>query len=209
MLVTPPSIKTACLAALALAIASCGKPATAPAEDREPAAAETPTGAPTNSIFDPEAGVEPSEAELEPLVQVISFAKSGSELGKPMQDKLAAMLASDQGKAGGRIVIRGHSDAGGSDQVNLRVSLERAEAVRDYLVGQGADEKRIRVIAFGSQNPVEPNALPDGSPNEAGRAANRRVEVTIELPAPASTGPASTGPASPGAATPVPGEEPG
>ncbi|MCB2085578.1 MAG: OmpA family protein [Sphingomonadaceae bacterium] len=126
-----------------------------------------------------------------------------------MQDKLAAMLASDQGKAGGRIVIRGHSDAGGSDQVNLRVSLERAEAVRDYLVGQGADEKRIRVIAFGSQNPVEPNALPDGSPNEAGRAANRRVEVTIELPAPASTGPASTGPASPGAATPVPGEEPG
>ena len=93
----------------------------------------------------------------------------------------------------------GHSDAGGSDQVNLRVSLERAEAVRDYLVGQGADEKRIRVIAFGSQNPVEPNALPDGSPNEAGRAANRRVEVTIELPAPASTGPA----------TPAPGEEPG
>ena len=35
----------------------------------------------------------------------------------------------------------------------------------------------VEVIAFGAQNPNEPNALPDGSPNALGRAANRRVEV--------------------------------
>ena len=64
----------------------------------------------------------------------------------------------------------------------MRASMARAEAVRDWLVENGADAERITTIAFGEQNPIEPNALPDGSPNEEGRAANRRVELTIDVP---------------------------
>lgn len=55
--------------------------------------------------------------------------------------------------------------------------------MRDFLVENGVEEERIEIVAFGEQNPVEPNALSDGSPNEEGRAANRRVEVTIETEA--------------------------
>jgi OOP family OmpA-OmpF porin len=84
--------------------------------------------------------------------------------------------------AGGPIILRGHSDAGGNDAVNMRVSVERAEAVRDWLIEMGVAEDRIEVIGFGEQNPIAPNALPDGSPNEEGRALNRRVDVSVLLP---------------------------
>ncbi|MEL7217243.1 MAG: OmpA family protein, partial [Pseudomonadota bacterium] len=57
--------------------------------------------------------------------------------------------------------------------------------VAEWLIGKGVNQERIDVIVFGEQNPAEPNALPDGSPNEAGRAANRRVEVLIVPPVPA------------------------
>ena len=63
---------------------------------------------------------------------------------------------------------------------------DSAEAVRDWLVENGVEASRISVIAFGEQNPAAPNALPDGSPNEEGRLANRRVEIevyTAEQPA--------------------------
>jgi len=48
----------------------------------------------------------------------------------------------------------------------------------------GVAQDRISVIAFGEQNPVEPNAKPDGTPNERGREANRRVDVTVALLSP-------------------------
>lgn len=65
---------------------------------------------------------------------------------------------------------------------NLRASQRRAEVVRDWLVENGVAEDRIDVIAFGEQNPVSPNANPDGTPDEAGRAKNRRVDLTIAVP---------------------------
>jgi OOP family OmpA-OmpF porin len=65
----------------------------------------------------------------------------------------------------------------------LRAGLERAEAVRDWLIEMGVAEDRSEVLTFGEQNPIEPNALPDGTPNEEGRAANRRVEILITAPA--------------------------
>ena len=51
--------------------------------------------------------------------------------------------------------------------------------MRDWLVDSGVDEARISLIAFGEQNPVAPNARPDGSPDPVGRAANRRVEIEV------------------------------
>ena len=88
-------------------------------------------------------------------------------------------MASPQVEQGGPIILRGHSDSGGNDEGNMRASRARAEAVRDWLVDSGVDEARISLIAFGEQNPVAPNARPDGSPDPVGRAANRRVEIEV------------------------------
>ena len=164
-----------------LAVAACdNERAPAPAPSAE-------TSGEKRSIFRPEFQVEPIEAleEQSALTTVIRFPE-GTELTEAARAELATVLASPQMKDGGAIVLRGHSDAGGRDAVNLRVSRERAEAVRDWMVENGVDAERIAVIAFGEQNPEAPNALPDGEPDEAGRAANRRVEIEIAGSAPAA-----------------------
>jgi hypothetical protein len=72
-----------------------------------------------------------------------------------------------------RIEISGHTDNTGSASVNDRLSLERATAVTQYLIGKGIVSTRIETKGYGSAQPVEPNDTP------AGRAANRRVEFKI------------------------------
>lgn len=143
------------------------------------------------SIFRPEFQVEPIE-ELttpSPLETQILFPE-GTALTEEALAELATVIVSPQVTEGGAIVLRGHSDAGGSDEANMRASQERASAVRDWLRDNGVSEDRITIIAFGEQNPVQPNALPDGTPNEEGRAANRRVEIEVAAkgtPAPEET----------------------
>lgn len=116
---------------------------------------------------------------LEPLEMTIGFAQGGASLDDAAKAALDDALASAQMAEDGPIVLRGHSDSGGSDAANMRASRNRAQSVRDYLVENGVASDRIEIIAFGEQNPVAPNALPDGSPNEAGRERNRRVELVV------------------------------
>lgn len=125
---------------------------------------------------------EPPEPVIQPIEMTIGFPLGGSELDHAAQDTLRELLDSQALAQGGGIVIGGHTDAGGSDGANQRASQKRAETVREWLVENGVSDDRISIIAFGEQNPAQPNALPDGSPNEAGRAANRRVEVLVTLP---------------------------
>lgn len=165
------------LTAGALALASCK------AQEEVPEPEPTPADGP-RSIFQEDPAqtgesVIPAPT-LPPLETTLSFADGTPELTEAVSAELATLIESPQVEAGGSIIVRGHSDSDGTDEANLDASRERAEAVRDFLVEAGIAQERIEVIAFGEQNPVEPNALPDGSPNEEGRAANRRVEVTVE-----------------------------
>ena len=152
----------------------------------EPAPSPTPTAtdspAESNSIIRPDIEVERPPIALEPLRTTIPFGESGTELDETAMAELTGLLDTDQWKQVETVILRGHSDAGGPDRVNMRVSEERAQAVADWLMEQGLEEDQIRIIAFGAQNPVQPNLLPNGEPNERGRAANRRVEITILVP---------------------------
>lgn len=144
----------------------------------------SPTAVETVSILRPdvEAEQEVPLVVLEALDATIGFPDGGAGLDDDAVEALEDLLRSPQIELSGAIELRGHSDAGGNDEVNLRASQARAEAVRDWLVDKGVAEDRFEVIAFGEQNPVEPNARPDGSPNEAGRAANRRVDIHVLVP---------------------------
>lgn len=137
-----------------------------------------PDPEPTASIFGPKAEVPEPKSVLEDLELSIGFI-SGSDLSDTATMLLQEVMASEQFAQGKVITLRGHSDAGGDDATNMRVSLARAEVVRDWFVGQGVAPERIRMIAFGEQNPVASNALPNGDPDEVGRASNRRVEILI------------------------------
>src|SRR5690606_40300595 len=95
---------------------------------------------------------------------------------------LGKVLESRQLAEGWPIVLRGHTDSAGHDEANLRVSRRRAEAVAEWLTERGVDPGRIEVVALGEQRPVAPNARLDGTPDEEGRARNRRVTVSIAPP---------------------------
>lgn len=71
------------------------------------------------------------------------------------------------------IEIIGHTDATGSDAINLPLSAKRAESTRDYLIAQKVAADRFTTQGWGSDQPVADNNT------AAGRAANRRVEVFI------------------------------
>lgn len=72
-----------------------------------------------------------------------------------------------------QIVIEGHADATGSDDHNLRLSRQRADAVANYLAGRGVKNARIDEKGYGESQPIGDNNT------EAGRQQNRRVEVAI------------------------------
>lgn len=194
------------LSALALALGGCrGEPAP------EPSPSVTPSDAP-RSIFQPEVQQDSPPVVTpiapEPLHETVGFPDGGSDIDEAGQAVIETVLRAPQLAEDWPIVLRGHSDAGGNDAANLRASTARAEAVRDALVEGGVAEDRITVIAFGEQNPVEPNALPDGEPNERGRAANRRVEVTIESPEDRTSKPGREKTIIETIATPSPGPSP-
>ena len=70
-----------------------------------------------------------------------------------------------------RVEVRGHTDSVGTDEQNLRLSQQRAEAVRRYLIAQGVAPERIVAIGLGRREPIDTNDTPRG------RARNRRVEL--------------------------------
>lgn len=69
------------------------------------------------------------------------------------------------------VQVIGYTDSIGSATSNLELSLDRAQAVADYLRQQGVDQSQIKVLAYGEQRPVANNET------EAGRVKNRRVAV--------------------------------
>ena len=82
-----------------------------------------------------------------------------------------ALKAQDSDK---RMVVEGHTDSQGSDRINQPLSLNRASAVRDYLVSRGVDHDKISAIGMGSSRPLLDNK------NAENRANNRRVEIIIQ-----------------------------
>ena len=70
-----------------------------------------------------------------------------------------------------QIEIAGHTDNIGGDDKNQILSEKRAQAVKDFLISEGCDEKKLVIIGYGAKKPVASNDT------ESGRAKNRRVEL--------------------------------
>ncbi len=71
------------------------------------------------------------------------------------------------------IEVAGHTDSVGSDAYNRTLSEQRANSVAAYLRGHGVDQQRMIIVGAGETRPIASNDT------EAGRAQNRRVEITI------------------------------
>jgi len=173
--------RSICTIMLVAPLAACGAQSSSePVTQEEAVTQVTPGPDQPVSILRPEVDQPGSEQSvITPLSIVIGFPDGGDTLDADAVGSLETLLQSEQLALGGPIIIRGHSDSVGSDRANLDASQERALAVAEWLIAQEVDPDRIDVIVFGEQNPVAANARPDGSPDEDGRAANRRVEIEI------------------------------
>ncbi|WP_025146412.1 OmpA family protein [Pedobacter jeongneungensis] len=69
--------------------------------------------------------------------------------------------------------LAGHTDNTGSRELNLRLSKERAESVKTYLVSQGVNASRVEATGYGPDQPISTNKT------AAGRQENRRVEFSL------------------------------
>ncbi|MCM3885787.1 OmpA family protein, partial [Frankia sp. R82] len=100
----------------------------------------------------------------------ITFPVSGATLNPAVRAGLDR--AAEELRANDVVVlVGGYTDSTGPSTVNQALSLQRAEAVADYLVGRGVPRERLQAAGFGAQEPVGNNGT------RAGRAANRRVQI--------------------------------
>lgn len=72
------------------------------------------------------------------------------------------------------VTIEGHTDNVGKDAYNKKLSQQRADAVKAYLVKKGIDANRLTAIGYGEERPIADNAT------KAGKAENRRVEAAVD-----------------------------
>ncbi len=93
---------------------------------------------------------------------------------RPILDRFAGTLNQNPVTT---VKIIGHTDSTGSDEINGPLSVNRANATRNYLVGHGVAMNRISIDGRGSHQPVGDNNT------TAGRAMNRRVEIFVAEPA--------------------------
>lgn len=89
------------------------------------------------------------------------------------REKLAKVSGIILGHPGLKIAVEGHTDSVGGDEYNMKLSDNRAGAVRDFLVAQGVPAANVTSQGFGKTMPVADNST------AAGRQQNRRVELVV------------------------------
>ena len=109
----------------------------------------------------------------------ISFDVGSAAIKPQLRAVLDPFATSLQGDPSAQITIVGHTDSTGSDALNNKLSIERADSVRDYIVTRGVAAGRVATAGRGDREPVADNNT------DAGRAKNRRVEIFLREPAPA------------------------
>jgi flagellar motor protein MotB len=129
------------------------------------------------------------EGEVERVTSKIEFTTLEFENGKSdilpgMKPDLQKVVDFLIDHPNFKVIVSGHTDSSGSADLNLQLSQDRADAIRDYVLFQGIlAPDRVTAIGYGSQKPIVKDEK-----TEEDRRLNRRVEFEIYRDAPAETG---------------------
>jgi OOP family OmpA-OmpF porin len=107
------------------------------------------------------------------LKQSVFFSKGKTTIQSVSFDLLNEVAAALEQAPRLAVRIEGHTDSRGSAPYNRRLSNDRAESVRRYLITRGIGANRLQAAGYGEERPIEDNQTRDG------RKANRRVEFHI------------------------------
>lgn len=102
------------------------------------------------------------------------FAPGQAELRPQARDNLARLIDFVQRSPRAKVRIEGHTDATGGAELNQKLSLRRAQSVRQALIEEGVAPARLEAVGLGQTRPVA------GNDSAEGRARNRRVEVVLQ-----------------------------
>lgn len=103
----------------------------------------------------------------------ISFEFNSAVLTAAARQSLARVADGLRGQPSMELVIEGHTDSVGADAYNLKLSQQRANAARKYLIEEGISATRLSARGAGESKPIASNKTKDG------RALNRRVEFSV------------------------------
>ena len=103
----------------------------------------------------------------------VLFATGETTLAEDAQSNLNDVVELLQTEPGKQVRIEGHTDSTGNEAVNLRISQQRADAVKERLVSLGIASGRIESVGMGEDFPIASNDTSDG------RSQNRRVDVIL------------------------------
>ena len=109
------------------------------------------------------------------IIEKVYFDTSKSTIqarSLPLLDEVARVL-NDHAEIS-KVLVEGHTDSLGAAAYNKKLSADRAEAVKAYLVSKGVKAERLDAAGFGPEKPIADNKT------AAGREQNRRVEFTIQ-----------------------------
>ncbi len=101
----------------------------------------------------------------------VQFETGSAKLTADSHARLDTIVEYLTHKPSAAIEISGHTDNVGGDKKNKRLSQQRADAVRAYLIAKGIDGSRITAVGYGDERPIASNDTPEG------RQENRRIEA--------------------------------
>ena len=107
------------------------------------------------------------------MVLKINFPSGKAEVTEEVIEDVKNFAQFLQDNTGYQVIIYGHTDTSGSEDLNEKLSKARADAVKQVLVRYGIDELRLTAIGKGGLEPLEENETPEG------RAKNRRIEIEL------------------------------
>jgi OOP family OmpA-OmpF porin len=166
-----PQDKAACypVASWNTPVFHCAPPPPPPAPVVE--APPPPPPAPEPAPDKPTAKAGDEKIELSETVQFETDSAVLVDRSKQLLDEVVKVLNDNPDLK--KIVIEGHTDSQGTHPHNQKLSEQRVESVKAYLISKGVEPNRLRTKAFGDTKPIADNKTEDG------RAKNRRVDFRI------------------------------
>ncbi len=127
----------------------------------------------TDSVFTVDIPLQPIEKGATIVLKNIFFETGKFEVQKESKSELDKLVALLNDNPNLKIQIDGHTDNVGLEKDNVPLSNNRAKSVVNYLLNKGISNQRLSYKGFGASTPVA------GNETEAGRAMNRRTELSV------------------------------
>ncbi|HKY34223.1 MAG TPA: peptidoglycan-associated lipoprotein Pal [Candidatus Polarisedimenticolia bacterium] len=182
----PSLLSLACLTIAAVSLsAACKKAPPAATATPEPppvekaAPAETVNEQPMKPVVEeapaPARAATADDLNRQGVLKAIYFDFDRYEVRpdqRPTMQANAQKLTGDLARF--RLVIEGHADERGTNEYNMNLGDQRANAAREYLLSLGVPASRIRIVSYGEERPADPGH------GEESWARNRRAEFLLE-----------------------------